>query len=74
MPWFLPQEVKLFAPVTRWSQQCLAQRRSKLRNDFEVKAILAYLQACGVSASVARATRFEGANVIHTIALQGPLR
>eukprot|EP00953_Heterococcus_sp_UTEX-ZZ885_P018270 10201-Heterococcus_DN1.PRE.1 len=38
--------VKARAPATLWSQQVLAHRKDKPTNDFEAKAVGAYLHAC----------------------------
>eukprot|EP00617_Octactis_speculum_P014960 CAMPEP_0185754408 /NCGR_PEP_ID=MMETSP1174-20130828/13058_1 /TAXON_ID=35687 /ORGANISM="Dictyocha speculum, Strain CCMP1381" /LENGTH=374 /DNA_ID=CAMNT_0028432599 /DNA_START=84 /DNA_END=1208 /DNA_ORIENTATION=+ len=59
-------ELVVSNPATRWSQQALSRRGSVIHNDFEVKTVIAYLNACGV---VARqiSTRFKGTDVIHKI-------
>lgn len=65
-------ELTLDAPVTRWSQQSLAQRRSLLSNSFELKVTAAYLEACGLPAQFpARAgkTQFQGYQVRHTLVI-----
>ncbi len=36
------------APANLWSLQCLLWRKEPLLNDYEGKAIMAYLRACGV--------------------------
>ena len=66
--------VTVSAPATRWSQEVLAQRKCLLGNAFELKAVLAYLRACGVEYAPynpSRDTRFRGLDVTHTITLRG---
>ena len=60
-------EILMSSPANRWSQEMLARRPQGLRNDFEVKAIQAYLRACGCSGELARPTRFKGNDVFHSI-------
>lgn len=54
--------LRVVAPATLWSQQVLAQR-GDLPNDFDAKAIQAYLRRCSVPATYS--TRFSGSEVIH---------
>ncbi|CAM9688743.1 unnamed protein product, partial [Phaeothamnion confervicola] len=58
-------------PATLWSQQVLAQRRRwgswPPANDFEAKAVLAYLRACGVPAGYS--TAFGSLEIVHTFTL-----
>ena len=54
----------LVAPANLWSAQVL-KVRGDLANDFEVKAVLAYLRRCGVPASVT-STIDRGTQVTHT--------
>jgi len=54
----------LVAPANLWGAQVLSTRGDAPRNDFEVKALLAYLRRCGVPAT--STTRFEkGTAVTH---------
>ena len=57
----------LVAPATLWSSQVLQLRGDIPKNDFEGKAVLAYLRRCGVPAAVT--TRFDkgGTQVTHEI-------
>jgi len=56
-------ELAVVAPATLWSQQVLALR-GDIPNDFEAKAVEAYLRRCGVGATYT--TRFSGgAEVVH---------
>lgn len=55
----------LAAPATLWSSQVLRVRGDQPVNDFEVKAVLAYLRRCGVPASAS--TSIERSTfVVHT--------
>eukprot|EP00611_Tribonema_gayanum_P004718 TRINITY_DN1391_c0_g1_i2.p1 TRINITY_DN1391_c0_g1~~TRINITY_DN1391_c0_g1_i2.p1 ORF type:complete len:269 (-),score=50.91 TRINITY_DN1391_c0_g1_i2:440-1246(-) len=47
------------APATLWSQQVLAQRRDAPTNDFEAKAVAAYLRACQVRSHNGRSQMLE---------------
>lgn len=62
------RQVKVTAPATIWGQQVLAQRKDRPTNDFEAKAVLAYLRACGV-AGVTYCTAFKDLDAIHTFKL-----
>jgi len=55
-------QLSAIAPATVWSQQVLSLR-GDLANDFEAKAIAAYLRRCAVDASYT--TRYEGSEVVH---------
>ena len=44
-------EWTLVAPATMWSSQTLRVRGDRPSNDFEAKAVIAYLRRCGVPAS-----------------------
>ncbi|KAG5188561.1 hypothetical protein JKP88DRAFT_262272 [Tribonema minus] len=55
------------APATLWSQQVLAQRRDAPTNDFEAKAVAAYLRACQVPHTYT--TTYSGLDVTHTFRL-----
>lgn len=59
--------VTVRAPATLWSQQVLAKRRDSPVNDFECKAILAYLEACGYQAMYS--TMYRGIEIEHTFNL-----
>lgn len=57
-------ELNLVAPATLWSGQCL-RLRGDFPNDFEAKAVQAYLRACGVPATYT--TRIEQkSTVVHS--------
>eukprot|EP00903_Cladosiphon_okamuranus_P009698 g9226.t1 len=60
--------VKAVAPATLWGQQVLAQRRDRPANDFEAKAVLAYLGACGFGGA-AYSTAYSNLDAIHTFRL-----
>ena len=60
-------EILMSSPANRWSQEMLTRRPQALINNFEVKAIQAYLRACGCSGELARPTRFKGNDVFHSI-------
>lgn len=62
------EQVKAIAPATVWGQQVLAQRRDRPANDFEAKAVLAYLRACGLG-SATYSTAYSNLDVIHTFRL-----
>jgi len=55
-------QLSAIAPATVWSQQVLSLR-GDLANDFEAKAIAAYLRRCAVDASYT--TRYDGSEVVH---------
>lgn len=59
------RQVKATAPATIWGQQVLAQRRDRPTNDFEAKAVLAYLRACGLVGAT-YSSAFNGLDVVHT--------
>eukprot|EP00904_Undaria_pinnatifida_P013133 jgi/Undpi1/8950/HiC_scaffold_26.g11411.m1 len=61
--------VKATAPATIWGQQVLMRRKDRPTNDFEAKAVLAYLRACGIGGAT-YSTAFNGLDAIHTFRLR----
>ena len=61
-------QVKTVAPATIWGQQVLAQRRDRPANDFEAKAVLAYLRACGFGGAT-YSTAYSNLDAVHTFRL-----
>ncbi|CAN0514635.1 unnamed protein product, partial [Scytosiphon promiscuus] len=61
-------QVKATAPATIWGQQVLVRRRDRPANDFEAKAVLAYLRACGIGGA-SYSTAFNGLYAIHSFRL-----
>lgn len=55
---------KLVAPATMWSAQVL-RLRGDVTNDFEAKAVLAYLRRCGVPASCTTRIEQGGTQITH---------
>mmetsp|Transcript_34972 Transcript_34972/g.54838 ORF Transcript_34972/g.54838 Transcript_34972/m.54838 type:complete len:332 (+) Transcript_34972:83-1078(+) len=57
-------EVVLEVPCNLWSQQVLKQQNTLVTNNFEVKAILAFLNSCGLDASYS--TKYRETEISHT--------
>lgn len=62
----------LVAPATLWSSRVLRVRGDRPSNDFEAKAVVAYLRRCGVP--VTYTSKYEATQVVHDFKWPGYLR